>query len=79
MTKEEQARYYQEAERQRQLHKQLYPQWSNGDNYVGAAAAAAAARWPLAHRPLSSRVKRRTGSRGGSRPAPGRAPAKVSE
>ena len=36
MTKEQQAVYYQEAERQRQLHKQLYPQWSNGDNYVSA-------------------------------------------
>lgn len=34
MTKEQQAIYYQEAERQRQLHKQLYPEWSNGDNYV---------------------------------------------
>uniref|UniRef100_H3CE54 HMG box domain-containing protein n=1 Tax=Tetraodon nigroviridis TaxID=99883 RepID=H3CE54_TETNG len=33
MTKEQQAIYYQEAERQRQLHKQLYPEWSNGDNY----------------------------------------------
>lgn len=33
MTKEEQARYYQEADRQRQLHKQLYPEWSNGENY----------------------------------------------
>lgn len=37
MTKEEQARYYQEADRQRQLHKQLYPEWSNGENYVGAS------------------------------------------
>lgn len=36
MTKEQQAIYYQEAERQRQLHKQLYPEWSNGDNYVSA-------------------------------------------
>ncbi|TWW56233.1 Transcription factor 7-like 1-C HMG box transcription factor 3-C [Takifugu flavidus] len=36
MTKEQQAIYYQEAERQRQLHKQLFPEWSNGDNYVGA-------------------------------------------
>ncbi|XP_029689631.1 uncharacterized protein isoform X7 [Takifugu rubripes] len=33
MTKEQQAIYYQEAERQRQLHKQLFPEWSNGDNY----------------------------------------------
>lgn len=36
MTKEQQAIYYQEAERQRQLHKQLYPEWSNGDNYVSS-------------------------------------------
>lgn len=36
MTKEQQAVYYQEAERQRQLHKQLFPEWSNGDNYVSA-------------------------------------------
>lgn len=39
MTKEEQARYYEEADRQRQLHKQLYPEWSNGENYVGSAEA----------------------------------------
>lgn len=34
MTKEQQAIYYEEADRQRQLHKQLYPEWSNGQNYV---------------------------------------------
>lgn len=39
MTKEQQAIYYEEADRQRQLHKQLYPEWSNRQNYVSAPSS----------------------------------------
>lgn len=55
MTKEQQAIYYQEAERQRQLHKQLYPEWSNGDNYVSAPTQGDTRDNPPGHgtRPLS--------------------------
>lgn len=51
MSREEQASYYAEADRQRQLHKQLYPEWSNGENYVGPAGAADAAGNPGSARP----------------------------
>lgn len=39
MTKEQQAIYYEEADRQRQLHKQLYPEWSNRQNYVSTPSS----------------------------------------
>ncbi|XP_028275830.1 lymphoid enhancer-binding factor 1-like [Parambassis ranga] len=33
LSKEEQAKYYEEAEAERRLHVQLYPEWSSADNY----------------------------------------------
>ncbi|XP_028275828.1 transcription factor 7-like 2 [Parambassis ranga] len=33
LSKEEQAKYYEEAEVERRLHAQLYPNWSSADNY----------------------------------------------
>ncbi|XP_034430694.1 transcription factor 7-like 2 [Hippoglossus hippoglossus] len=33
MSKEEQAIYYEYAEREMQIHLQLFPEWSNRDNY----------------------------------------------
>lgn len=36
MTKKEQAKYYEEAKRERAIHAQLYPGWSAKDNYVRA-------------------------------------------
>ncbi|XP_028276300.1 transcription factor 7-like 1 [Parambassis ranga] len=33
LSKEEQARYYEEAEAERRFHAQLYPGWSTADNY----------------------------------------------
>ncbi|XP_028276302.1 transcription factor 7-like isoform X2 [Parambassis ranga] len=33
LSKEEQARYYEEAEAERRLHAQLHPGWSTADNY----------------------------------------------
>lgn len=34
MTRKEQAKYYEEAKRERAIHAQLYPDWSAKDNYV---------------------------------------------
>lgn len=36
LTREEQAKYYELARKERQLHMQLYPTWSARDNYVRA-------------------------------------------
>jgi len=36
LTREEQAKYYELARKERQLHMQLYPTWSARDNYVSA-------------------------------------------
>lgn len=33
MSREEQAKYYEKARQERQLHMQLYPGWSARDNY----------------------------------------------
>ncbi|XP_056587930.1 transcription factor 7 isoform X2 [Triplophysa dalaica] len=38
LTREEQAKYYELARKERQLHMQLYPSWSARDNYVAGAA-----------------------------------------
>nr|XP_003230746.2 PREDICTED: transcription factor 7-like 2 [Anolis carolinensis] len=35
LSREEQAKYYELARKERQLHMQLYPGWSARDNYVG--------------------------------------------
>ncbi|XP_061660095.1 transcription factor 7 isoform X6 [Syngnathoides biaculeatus] len=37
LTREEQAKYYELARKERQLHMQLYPTWSARDNYEAAA------------------------------------------
>lgn len=37
LSREEQAKYYELARKERQLHSQLYPTWSARDNYVSAA------------------------------------------
>ena len=34
MSKEEQAKYYELAKRERQVHMQLYPGWTARDNYA---------------------------------------------
>ena len=34
LSREEQAKYYELARKERQLHMQLYPGWSARDNYV---------------------------------------------
>ncbi len=39
LSREEQAKYYELARKERQLHMQLYPGWSARDNYVSDAAA----------------------------------------
>lgn len=39
MTKEEQAKYYEMARKERLVHSKLYPGWSARENYVSAAAA----------------------------------------
>ncbi|PKU40827.1 transcription factor 7-like 2 isoform x23 [Limosa lapponica baueri] len=39
LSREEQAKYYELARKERQLHMQLYPGWSARDNYVGCALA----------------------------------------
>uniref|UniRef100_A0ACB8EJC6 Uncharacterized protein n=1 Tax=Sphaerodactylus townsendi TaxID=933632 RepID=A0ACB8EJC6_9SAUR len=36
LSREEQAKYYELARKERQLHMQLYPGWSARDNYVSA-------------------------------------------
>ncbi|KAM4033339.1 transcription factor 7-like 2 isoform 18-T19 [Anomaloglossus baeobatrachus] len=36
LSREEQAKYYELARKERQLHMQLYPGWSARDNYVGS-------------------------------------------
>lgn len=36
MTRKQQAKYYEEAKRERAIHAQLYPDWSAKDNYVRA-------------------------------------------
>lgn len=37
LSREEQAKYYELARKERQLHSQLYPTWSARDNYVRVA------------------------------------------
>lgn len=37
LTREEQAKYYELARKERQLHMQLYPTWSARDNYVSTS------------------------------------------
>lgn len=37
LSREEQAKYYELARKERQLHMQLYPGWSARDNYVGGS------------------------------------------
>lgn len=39
LSREEQAKYYELARKERQLHMQLYPGWSARDNYVGGPSA----------------------------------------
>uniref|UniRef100_A0A8C0ZDH4 HMG box domain-containing protein n=1 Tax=Cyanistes caeruleus TaxID=156563 RepID=A0A8C0ZDH4_CYACU len=39
LSREEQAKYYELARKERQLHSQLYPTWSARDNYVRVALA----------------------------------------
>ena len=34
MSREEQAKYYDQARKERQLHMQMYPGWSARDNYA---------------------------------------------
>ena len=34
LTREEQAKYYEAARKERQLHMQMYPGWSARDNYA---------------------------------------------
>ncbi len=55
LTREEQAKYYELARKERQLHMQLYPTWSARDNYV---------RTLLLTPPLSSSSSRLTGKKG---------------
>lgn len=38
LSREEQAKYYELARKERQLHMQLYPGWSARDNYVGGSS-----------------------------------------
>lgn len=38
LTKEEQAKYYEMARKERLVHSKLYPGWSARENYVSAAA-----------------------------------------
>uniref|UniRef100_A0A663ECX4 Transcription factor 7 like 1 n=1 Tax=Aquila chrysaetos chrysaetos TaxID=223781 RepID=A0A663ECX4_AQUCH len=44
LSREEQAKYYELARKERQLHSQLYPTWSARDNYVSVAPLQAP--WP---------------------------------
>lgn len=44
LSREEQAKYYELARKERQLHSQLYPTWSARDNYVSAHSDRRAAR-----------------------------------
>lgn len=37
LSREEQAKYYELARKERQLHMQLYPGWSARDNYVSGS------------------------------------------
>lgn len=39
LTREEQAKYYELARKERQLHMQLYPTWSARDNYVSSSSS----------------------------------------
>ena len=34
LSREEQAKYYEQARKERQLHMQMYPGWSARDNYA---------------------------------------------
>uniref|UniRef100_A0A8C5X1Z3 Transcription factor 7 like 1 n=1 Tax=Malurus cyaneus samueli TaxID=2593467 RepID=A0A8C5X1Z3_9PASS len=45
LSREEQAKYYELARKERQLHSQLYPTWSARDNYVRTIPMPPA--WPL--------------------------------
>lgn len=38
LSKEEQAKYYEMARKERLVHSKLYPGWSARDNYVSTAA-----------------------------------------
>lgn len=49
LSKEEQAKYYEMARKERLVHSKLYPGWSARDNYVSASASFGAA-------PLEKRI-----------------------
>ncbi|XP_068071950.1 transcription factor 7 isoform X8 [Danio rerio] len=59
LTREEQAKYYELARKERQLHMQLYPSWSARDNYVSA----------LGKKKRRKRDKQQDSSTGGKRSA----------
>lgn len=46
LSREEQAKYYELARKERQLHMQLYPGWSARDNYVSGVAPRVPAEMP---------------------------------
>ncbi|XP_036845235.1 transcription factor 7 isoform X12 [Oncorhynchus mykiss] len=71
LTREEQAKYYELARKERQLHMQLYPSWSARDNYDaglrGCAGEKSKADWGKKKR--RKREKQQDSSAGGKRSA----------
>lgn len=64
LTKEEQAKYYEMARKERLVHSKLYPGWSARENYVSAAAPLLTQRRSTTHLVRFDsfrRVKRRRG------------------
>lgn len=55
LTREEQAKYYELARKERQLHMQLYPTWSARDNYVRTCSSYSSL--PCVHEPIQSEKK----------------------
>lgn len=60
LTREEQTKYYEMARREKELHQQLYPNWSARDNYAYHARRRKRRRHLLHHHPLHSRNSRRS-------------------
>ncbi|XP_039519488.1 transcription factor 7 isoform X8 [Pimephales promelas] len=72
LTREEQAKYYELARKERQLHMQLYPSWSARDNYIqveGGTRAAARDQTLPGKKKRRKRDKQHDSSSGGKRSA----------
>ena len=56
LSREEQAKYYEQARKERQLHMQMYPGWSARDNYAQSKKKKRKRESETSKRPFTQRI-----------------------